>query len=151
MFSFSVNITNIVNDLRLNKEPFYCIGSSLGGYWATWITENFGVKSALINPAVAPHTRFARLINQPIKSYYSEQQYVLKKNDLDDLSENDQPIIRQTSQYFVLLQTGDETLDYRDAQARYKGSKMIIETGGNHSFVGFEKHLPKIADFFLGD
>lgn len=144
-------LTQIVNNLLRKQEVFYCIGSSLGGYWATWITEQYGVKSVLVNPAVAPHTRFARFIDQPLKSYYTDQQYQLKQNDLDVLRKNDQAIIRNKSQYFVLLQTGDETLDYRDAKARYRGCKMVVEEGGNHSFKDFENHLLEIATFFEED
>ena len=141
-------LTQIANTLRHQQETFYCIGSSLGGYWATWITEQYGVKSVLVNPAVAPHTRFTRWIDQPLKSYYSDQQYQLKQSDLDELRKNDHTIIRNKGLYFVLLQTGDETLDYRDAKARYRGCRMVIEEGGNHSFIDFEGHLLEITNFF---
>jgi hypothetical protein len=46
-----------------------------------------------------------------------------------------------------MLQTGDETLDYRLAIEKYDGCPSIIEKGGNHSFVNFESHIDRILDF----
>ncbi|MDG2079035.1 MAG: YqiA/YcfP family alpha/beta fold hydrolase, partial [Pseudomonadales bacterium] len=50
-------------------------------------------------------------------------------------------------QRMVLLQTGDETLDYREAADYYAGSVCHVEHGGDHSFRHFEKWLPAIAQF----
>jgi hypothetical protein len=48
----------------------------------------------------------------------------------------------------LLLQKGDEVLDYREAVARFPLSKQIIEEDGNHSFVGIERHVKTMKDFF---
>ena len=50
-------------------------------------------------------------------------------------------------QRMVLLQTGDETLDYREAADYYAASICHVEQGGDHSFCHFEKWLPAIARF----
>ncbi len=55
--------------------------------------------------------------------------------------------ITEPERYLVLLQTGDETLDYREAELKYKNSQCIIEQGGDHSFVGLERFIPKIMQF----
>jgi predicted esterase YcpF (UPF0227 family) len=55
--------------------------------------------------------------------------------------------ITEADRYLVLLQTGDETLDYRGAALKYKNAQCIIEPGGDHSFTGFERHLEKIIQF----
>jgi predicted esterase YcpF (UPF0227 family) len=47
----------------------------------------------------------------------------------------------------LLAQTGDEVLDYRDAEAYYAGATQIIEDGGDHGFAGFERHYQTILDF----
>ena len=47
----------------------------------------------------------------------------------------------------MLLQTGDEVLDYRLAESRYSGCRMTIEQGGDHSFQHFERPLPAIIEF----
>ena len=50
--------------------------------------------------------------------------------------------------YLVLLQSGDEVLDYRDAQQRYSGCKIILESGGDHSFIDYDRHSGKYSPFF---
>ena len=49
---------------------------------------------------------------------------------------------------FVLLQEGDEVLDYEEAQEFLEGSKMVVEEGGNHSFEGLDRHFEAIKRFF---
>ncbi len=55
--------------------------------------------------------------------------------------------ITEAERYFVLLQTGDETLDYREAELKYKNSQCIIEQGGDHGFTGLESYIPQIMKF----
>lgn len=38
----------------LLHEPVYLMGSSLGGFWATWLAEKYNLRAVLINPAVRP-------------------------------------------------------------------------------------------------
>lgn len=125
------------------------IGSSLGGFWATYLIENaLAAKAVLVNPAVHPHKRFTALINTPLKSYYSDKEYMLTEKDLIDLEDCSVAQPKNMSSYWLLAQTGDETLDYRHAVAYYKGAKQTIEQGGNHSFAGFDDFLPDILRFF---
>jgi len=57
--------------------------------------------------------------------------------------------LKEPNRYKVMLQTDDETLDYRLAESKYAKSNLLIEEGGDHSFVGYENHLPAIAEFLL--
>lgn len=151
--SYPKEATQQLNDL-LNKpldQPVFCIGSSLGGFWSSWLCERYTIKAVLINPAVAPHTRFAHFIGQPLKSYFNEQTYTLAQSDLEHLRDHECDTIKNKHLYKVLLQTGDKTLDYKQAKERYHGCNMTIEAGGSHSFDHFESHLPAIFDFFDGN
>ena len=47
-----------------------------------------------------------------------------------------------------LLETGDEVLDYRLAEKRYKICQQKIFQGGDHRFQNFERCLPDILAFF---
>lgn len=134
---------------RLADDATLLIGSSLGGFWATYWAEQLGVEAVvLVNPAVAPHTRFKHFIGQALPSFYGDEVVTLQPADLDVLCECDQEEIKEPSKYRVMLQTGDETLDYRDAERRYRSTDLLIEQGGNHSFEKFDRHLERIASFF---
>ncbi|MEY8212911.1 MAG: YqiA/YcfP family alpha/beta fold hydrolase, partial [Colwellia sp.] len=54
----------------------------------------------------------------------------------------------QKNNYLVMVQTDDEVLNYQHAVKKYQHCRLIVEQGGDHSFVGFEQHLPTIANFF---
>lgn len=139
-------------DALPSNEPIYAIGSSLGGYWATHLVEHGLVRKAvLVNPAVSPQTRFPEFVGQRLKSYYTDDEYTLTDKDLRDLITFDAPKINRTDDYWVMLQTGDETLDYRLAKEKYHACKQLVEEGGSHTFDGFEKWLPEIVRFFVSD
>lgn len=133
---------------QLEGEDIYLIGSSLGGFWATYLTERYGFRSVLINPAVHPHMRFIDLAGQSLKNYHTAEPCILTQQDIDQLAACDPPIISNLDLYWLLVQTGDDTLDYRDAIARYHGCRQTIEAGGDHGFVGYATWLPELIDFF---
>ena len=139
-------------DALQGNEPIYAIGSSLGGYWATHLVEQGLVeKAVLVNPAVSPQTRFPEFVGQRLKSYYTDDEYTLTEKDLQDLIEYDSASIQHPEKYWVMLQRGDETLDYRLAVKKYHACKQLVEEGGSHTFDGYENWMPEILAFFLGD
>jgi len=131
------------------EEKPYLIGSSLGGFWASYFIERgLAEKAVLVNPAVSPHLRFTDRIGVPQKSYYSNDIYTLQIADLETLGACEPDAINDLSRYWLMLQTGDEVLDYRMATKRYSGAKLLLEEGGDHSFVGYEHHISDILNFF---
>lgn len=132
------------------NDSLCLIGSSLGGFWATYLTERYGFPSVLVNPAVSPQRRFVELVGQPLKNYHTAESYTLGTEDLVELEACDSLVLRNTDLYWLMVQTGDETLDCRDAIARYAGCRQTVEQGGNHTFDGYENWLPEIMEFFEG-
>lgn len=122
------------------------VGSSLGGYYATFLAERHGLPALLINPAVRPHLRFAGYLG-PQKNYYSDETWELTHDHIAALAELDVAPPHDPQRYQVWLQTGDETLDYRDAQAYYRGCAQRIQAGGDHGFQGFAERLPMLFAF----
>lgn len=120
-------------------------GSSLGGYYATYLAERFDLKAVLINPAIAPYHLLAPLLGQQ-QNYHSGEQYEFTSQHLAELRALEVTTLHP-ERYFVLLQTGDEVLDYREAQVRYAGAKQTVIPGGDHSFQNFEDHLSDILAF----
>ena len=123
------------------------MGSSLGGYIATYLTEKYQVKSVLINPAVRPYELLLDYIG-PQTNPYTNETYELTEAHIDELKRFDTPNIKYHQCYWLLQQEGDEVLDFTQAVEKYQGCRQSVEEGGDHSFIGFERYLPKIAEFF---
>lgn len=124
------------------------IGSSMGGFLATWLTERFGGKAVLINPAVRPYELLRDYLGEHQNPYTSEN-FTLVPDDIDALIALDTPRVTQPENYRVLLQTGDETLNYQEAESKYAGSDLVIEQGGDHSFTTYASHLTDLASFLM--
>ena len=132
----------------LFPEPIWLIGSSLGGFWATWLAEKFDLPAVLVNPSVKPWEFMPAYLGVDLKSYHTDDSYRLEPHHLDEIRAVNCNTIERPDNYWLLLQTGDETLDYRDAVNKYAASKQLVEPGGDHSFVNFEQHLPAVMQFF---
>ena len=97
------------------------VGSSLGGYYATHLAERHGLKALLINPAVMPHRRFDGYLG-PQTNLYSGEVWELTEDHVTALAELETAPPEDAERYQVWLQTGDETLDYRDAAQFYRAA-----------------------------
>lgn len=126
------------------------IGSSLGGFLSTFMVEKYSGKAVLINPAVRPFELLGDFLGEHINPY-TQQPFFLEDKHIEELRQLDTPSLKLTSDYWVLLQTADETLDYRQAEAKYQDYKLSIEQGGDHSFQNFQRFLPDIFRFLLQD
>ncbi|MCQ4240338.1 YqiA/YcfP family alpha/beta fold hydrolase [Stutzerimonas stutzeri] len=122
------------------------VGSSLGGYYATHLAERHGLKALLINPAVTPHRRFDGYLG-PQTNLYSGEIWELTQDHVAALGELEVAPPQDAERYQVWLQTGDETLDYRDALDFYRGCALRIQAGGDHGFQGFAERLPALLAF----
>ena len=131
---------------RRHPEAVTLIGSSLGGFYATYLAEKHGWKAVLVNPAVHAHQLMRGALG-PQTNWHSGEKWELTEAHLAELAALDVPAISQPERYLLLVQTGDEVLDYRDAVAYYAGATQIIEDGGDHGFAGFERHFQTILDF----
>ncbi|MBN4063544.1 esterase YqiA [Cardiobacterium sp. AH-315-I02] len=121
-------------------------GSSLGGYYATYLAEKYSATAVLINPSVHPYDTLRAYLGKN-KFYFDEGYWDFDESHIRQLEEMNVETISKAQRYLVLLQTGDETLDYREAELKYKNSQCIIEQGGNHSFAGLERYIPQIMQF----
>ncbi|MCF2949076.1 esterase YqiA [Paraglaciecola aquimarina] len=141
-------IENIIAQHPNKKLRF--VGSSLGGYLSTYMREKYGGKAVLVNPAVKPYDLLVDYLGEHT-SPYTDEAFLLEHKHITELISLDSPRVTNLLNYWVLLQTADETLDYRQAEQKYHGCKMTIEPGGDHSFQHFERFLPDIFRFLLQD
>ena len=134
------------------KGEVYLIGSSLGGYYTTYLAKKMYVKKAvLINPSIHPINTLQKAVgNAP--NFYDGSYYGWSKKHLEILKKYQSDIDAYKEKLMVLVQKGDELMDYREAVQKYEGCCMIVEEGGNHSFEGIERHFETIREFFaVGD
>ncbi len=121
------------------------VGSSLGGFYATHLAEKHGAKAVLINPAIEPHVGLRAYLG-PQANLHTGAPYELTERHLEEWAALVAPAIHP-ERYFLLVETGDELLDYRQAVARYAGAKQVVIQGGDHSLQSFPEHLPAILRF----
>lgn len=138
-------LEQLVEEMLLTYQLSF-VGSSLGGYYATYLAEKYSSQAVLINPSVKPYETLAAYLGQN-KMYHKEEYWDFNESHIQQLLEMEVTDLADSSRYMVLLQTGDETLDYRQAELKFKNSHCIIEQGGDHSFVGLERYLSQIMQF----
>lgn len=143
----AVAIRQLQNIMDEDEGVRLLVGSSLGGYYATWLAQQYRVKAALVNPAVSPHLHLGEEFLGMHTNDYTGRQYELTLAHVDSIRQLDVQEIEHPENFFLLVQTGDETLDYRLAVEKYRHSKQWVEPGGNHSFVDFDKVIPEILAF----
>lgn len=124
------------------------IGSSLGGFYATWLNQHYGNKAVLINPAVRAYDLLSTLLNEQ-GVYQTEKGYILTQSQIDELLALEVDVLNTPERLWVLLQTADETLNYHLALTKYPYSPLLVEEGGSHVFDSFGQHIPAMIDFLI--
>jgi hypothetical protein len=122
------------------------IGSSLGGYYATWLAERVGCRAVLLNPAISPYEDLrGHLGTQPV--FFSEQTIEVKPEYMDELRSLDTPRVTRPERYFLLAATGDEVIDWRTMADKYAGCRQRIIDGSDHEISDFAAYLDEVLAF----
>lgn len=136
--------------ITANKDrTITLIGSSLGGYYSTWLAEKYDLRAVLINPAVRPYELLEAMLGEQ-GNYYRDEIYELTPEHLQQLLAINCMHLQDPSRYLLLTQTGDETLDYREAVEKFRDSPMLVQQGGSHGFDQFESVIPALLAFAEG-
>lgn len=139
-----------LEELVESYDEVTLIGSSLGGYYSIYLAEKYGLKAVLINPAVASFKTLKRAIDLTgyAMNHYDGSQFTWQERYIDMLKNYEVAEI-EAGDYLLLLQTGDDVLNYRDTIEKLPHAQMVIEKGGTHPFEGIERHFELIRDFLL--
>jgi len=121
------------------------VGSSLGGYYATWLAEKFALRAVLVNPAVRPYELLAGEVGRQ-KNFHTGEEYDFTMQNIAELRALEVDAITP-ERYLLMVETGDEVLDYRSAVEKYRGARQLVIEGGDHGFSDFADHVDAVFEF----
>lgn len=123
------------------------LGSSLGGFYATHIAENFACKAVLLNPAVNPARDLEKYIGEQTSWHAAQERFFFQSDFVQELRDLTVSKLTQPERYLPIIAKGDEVLDWREMVSRYRGARIQLQEGGDHALSDFEVHWPVILDF----
>lgn len=126
-------------------ERVALIGSSLGGYYATWVAEQLGCRAVLLNPAVDPARDLqAHVGRQPV--FFSDDEIDFRPEYIDELRALDTGVTNP-ERYFLIAATGDTVINYRMMVAKYHGARQRVIEGSNHELSDFAQYVDEVLSF----
>jgi predicted esterase YcpF (UPF0227 family) len=131
---------------KLPPAQLAIIGSSLGGFYATWMAEQLGCRAVLLNPAIVPQLSLDPHVGVGT-AFHSEEPFEFKREYIGELQALLVPQITRPERYFLLAATGDEVLDYRTMVAHYAGARQTVIEGSDHAISEYPDYLDQVLAF----
>lgn len=125
--------------------PPLLLGSSLGGFYALYLSQRLSLPAVLINPVVMLRPEIEQLVGLQ-RHYYDGSQFEFTREHLQSLHDFYCPAPR-SDRLLLMVQMGDEVIDHHQTLQQLPGARQLIEVGGDHAFSGFENHMQSIAEF----
>lgn len=122
------------------------VGSSLGGFYATWLAERHGCRAVLLNPAVKPPRDLQSYVGVTTQ-FHSDEPFEFRQDYIPELQALTVEAITRPERYFLMAATGDEVLDWREMVAHYAGARQLIIEGSDHAIAEFADHLDEVLAF----
>jgi predicted esterase YcpF (UPF0227 family) len=139
----------VLNLVERYEDKLAIVGSSLGGFYTTWLAERLGCRAVLINPAVDPLKDLDKHVGVST-AWHSDESFEFKREYIAELADLRVARITLPERYFLLAATGDEVLDYRDMVAHYAGARQHVIEGSDHAVSEFERYVDEVLDFCTG-
>ena len=138
----------LINQAQLvdPTQELIIIGSSLGGYYAHVLAEQWQCRAIVLNPAV----HAARDLNTQVGThtmYHSNQPFVFLAKYVDELAAMQTQALLQPERYFLLASRDDEVLNYQEMLDFYQGSQGLLLFGSDHGISDFELYLAPVLHF----
>ena len=143
-FKLAVNQINTLIDNA--KHPIVFIGSSLGGYYASYFSTKLKTKSVLINPAIPPLKDFEMYLGEN-ENYSTGEKFIITPEDIRYIRKMSYKKYANAENTYVLLESGDEVLNYKETTKYFSGSYLDIIYGGSHSYESLDEKLKNIVNF----
>ena len=126
------------------------IGSSLGGFYATAIAEQFGLRAVLLNPAVSPARDLEKYIGETT-AWHSDERFFFRPEFIAELQAIAPAALTNRGRYFAIIAKGDEVLSWVEMSERYAGCRIKLLEGGDHALSDYAVHLPDVTGFLSLD
>ncbi len=123
------------------------VGSSLGGFYASWVAEQTGCKAVVLNPAVNPARDLAKYIGEQSNWHVPQDHFFFRPDYVDELRLLTGTRLSKPENYFAVIAKGDEVLDWREMTARYAGARIKLLEGSDHALSDFDAHIDEILTF----
>ncbi len=123
------------------------VGSSLGGFYATWVAEQVDCKAVLLNPAIDPARDLAKYIGEQTSWHNADERFFFQPAFVQELQTLTRARLKQPKHYLAFIAKGDEVLDWREMHARYAEANLHLLEGGDHALSDFELYLPEVMRF----
>ena len=123
------------------------MGSSLGGFYATWLAKQRACKAVLLNPAIHPARDLAKYIGEHTAWHDPKERFYFAPEFVDELRALEVGPLPHPERVWALIAKGDEVLDWREMTARYPDSPQVVMEGGDHAISNFAQYLPQVLEF----
>lgn len=111
---------------------------------STWLNDQFGFRAVVVNPAVKPYELLADYLG-PQTNPYTHESYTLESVHIDELKALEVKRIASPEDFWLLQQTGDEVLDYRQAVDKFAASRQTVEEGAIIALLALNVILSKLS------
>jgi predicted esterase YcpF (UPF0227 family) len=122
------------------------IGSSLGGFYATYLAEKYDARAVVVNPAIRPYEDLLPYAGRQ-RNLYTGEEYEVTPAHFDELAALAVTRITKPHRYFLLVRTGDELLDWQKAASFYAGANQYVAGGGDHGWTDFGAEVESVLRF----
>jgi predicted esterase YcpF (UPF0227 family) len=129
------------------RDHMAVVGSSLGGFYATWVAEKRACPAVLLNPAVDPSRDLASYIGSQTQFHNPAEEFYFHPDYVQELRDLHAGPLTGAGRYLAIIAKGDEVLDWREMHQRYAQSQQVLLEGGDHVISDFASHLPRVLEF----
>ena len=131
------------------RDAMAVVGSSLGGFYASWVARQTGCRSVLLNPAVFPARDLAKHIGEQSQWHAPEERFYFQESYIAELETMADAGTYSPGPQLAIISQRDEVLDWREMQARYSNASRILLPEGDHAISDFALHLDTVLEFLV--
>ena len=136
------------------RETMAVVGSSLGGFYARWVSLQTGCPAVLLNPAPFPARDLSAYIGEQTAWHDPGERFFFQPGFVDELKRQQADIERLSAGQpthpeglFAIISKGDEVLDWREMQAFCAGGTVRLMEGSDHAISDFDDHIDELFGF----